>query len=68
MSVFLGPSVRISFAHDDCYVIEVEHVGKLILRWRNPDARAYNQQQLNDVLDGLRRIATSAGLDWAVAK
>ena len=63
MSVFLG-TVRISFAHDDCYVLEVGTGGKVYLNWRNPAARDYNQQQLEDVLDGLRRIATSAGLDW----
>lgn len=66
MSMFIG-TVRVSFDHDDCYVLEVGTGGRVYLLWRpTPDEsrRAYNQQQLNDTLAGLRRIANSAGLEW----
>lgn len=71
MSTYIGNNVRISFAHDDCYVFEFlqsgHSRGKVYLPWRptlSHSQTVIQQQQLNDVLDGLRRIATSAGLDW----
>ena len=65
MSTFIG-TVRISFAHDDCYVFEVGTGGKVYLAWRSQAERdrAYNQQQLEDMVTALQRVATSAGLVW----
>jgi hypothetical protein len=65
MSTFIG-TVRVSFAHDDCYVIEVGTSGKLYLPYRSQAERdkAFNQQQLNDIWTAFQRVATSAGLVW----
>lgn len=65
MSMWDG-TVRTSFLHDDCYVVEVGTGGKLYLKWRSQAERdrAYNQQQLNDMVTALQRVATSAGLVW----
>jgi|GEM_PF-5343399 len=65
MSVFIG-TVRVSFLHDDCYVYEVGTGGKLFLRWRSQAERdrTFNQQQLNDMVTALQRVANSAGLAW----
>ena len=70
MSTFTG-QIRHTVLDDDCDVVEVDggHAGKLVLPWRHPSrVRKENaQQQLNDLVTVLQRVARQNGLVWPLA-